>query len=89
MGVLVAAAAAADPTVADRIEMLDWSDPERAVQLIGALTLAERQMPDPQTLEILGMVYADVHRDADVEATLARLRLAAERGEKSAFVAEH
>jgi diguanylate cyclase (GGDEF)-like protein len=90
----VAAAFGADtyatPTLSDRIEMVDWSDPERAVQVIdAALTPAERRDIDPQALEVRGMVYADVHRDADVDTTLAVLKAAADAGNSSARNAEH
>jgi diguanylate cyclase (GGDEF)-like protein len=92
MGIAMASGAAAsgEQSLGDRIEMVDWSDPERAAQLIdAALTPVERRTADPQTLEVRGMVYADVHRDQDVDATLATLRSAAERGNKPAAVAEH
>ncbi len=85
----VVGGAVAGPTL-DRIEMLDWSDPERAEQLLGAaLPNAALQEPDIQLLEVRGMVFADVHRDADVDATLARLHGLAQRGRRSAIVAEH
>jgi diguanylate cyclase (GGDEF)-like protein len=89
---LVAAAAvtAAEQTLGDRIEMLDWSDPERAEQFIdGASTPAERRAPDVQILEVRGMVYADAHRDADLDATVASLEALAKGGDKSAIVALH
>jgi diguanylate cyclase (GGDEF)-like protein len=88
-GAIVASAAAEQP-LADRIEMVDWSDPERAAQLLdSALIPAEKRVSDPQMLEVRGMVYADVHRDEDVEATLVALRAGAARGDKSAADAEH
>lgn len=90
MGLLAAAAAGAEQTLGDRIEMLDWSDPERAEQFIDAApTPAERRAPEVQMLEVRGMVYADVHRDADVDATIARLQAIARQGDKSALLAEH
>src|ERR1700730_10886970 len=90
LAAVASAAAAAEPTFADRVEMLDWSDPERAAQLIDAVPApAERHAPEVQMLEIRGMVYADVHRDLDVDATIARLQMIAQQGDKSAILAEH
>jgi diguanylate cyclase (GGDEF)-like protein len=84
------AAASVDQSFADRVEMVDWSDPERAAQLIDAVpTPAERRSPEIQMLEVRGMVLSDVHRDLDVDATIARLQLLAHQGDKSAAVAEH
>lgn len=91
VGSIAAAAAAAstEATFSDRIEMLDWSDPERAEILINAApALADMHAPAAQTLEVRGMVYADVHRDSDVDATLARLHAMAEQGDKEAGPAE-
>src|SRR5271165_415334 len=85
-----AACAAAEQTLADRIEMLDWSDPERADRLFDVQPVStEKGAPEVQMLEIGGMVYADVHRDSDVDATLARLQTIAQGGDKSAVLAEH
>jgi diguanylate cyclase (GGDEF)-like protein len=81
--------AAADQTPIDRIEMLDWSDPDRAQSLIDAESLPSSAAPDVQMLEVRGMVYADVHRDSDVDATIARLQAIAQHGDKSATLAEH
>jgi len=84
------AAVAFDQTFADRVEMVDWSDPERAAQLIDAApTPAERRAPEVQMLEVRGMVLSDVHRDLDVDATIARLQLLVHQGDKSAAAAEH
>jgi diguanylate cyclase (GGDEF)-like protein len=83
------AGAAADRTFGDRIEMLDWSDPERALQLIDSPSAALERSPEVQDLEIRGMVYADVHRDADVDATLAQLHALASQGDAAATLAEH
>lgn len=94
LGWVVAAAAgvAAPPTertLADRIEMLDWSDPERAAQVLDALTTpAEARAPAVDMLEVRGMVFTDVNRDADVEATIARLQALSGQGVKSAIAAE-
>ena len=85
-----AGAAAAEQTLVDRIEMLDWSDPERAERLFDAQPVStERGAPEVQMLEVGGMVYSDVHRDADVDATIARLQSIAQGGDKSAVLAEH
>lgn len=91
LGFAAAAAAgalAAEQNLRDRIEMLDWSDPERAEQLIKTAA-ADKGEPEVQLLEVCGMVYADTHRDADVDATIARLQAMAGRGVKSAILAEH
>src|SRR6202166_506123 len=83
-------AASLEQSFADRIEMVDWSDPERAAQLIDAApTPAERRAPEVQMLEVRAMVLSDVHRDLDVDATIARLQILAHQGDKSAAVAEH
>jgi hypothetical protein len=80
---------AADQSFADRIEMLDWSDPQRAAKMIEGPALGKVRDSDVQFLEVRGMVYADVRREADVDATLARLKSLAEDGDQSASVAEH
>jgi diguanylate cyclase (GGDEF)-like protein len=80
---------AADQSFADRIEMLDWSDPPRAAKMIEGPALGKVRDADVQFLEVRGMVYADAHRDVDVEGTLARLKSLAEDGDQSATVAEH
>jgi diguanylate cyclase (GGDEF)-like protein len=85
-----AAASASEQTLVDRIEMLDWSDPDRAEKLVDAQPVsAERGASEVQMLEVGGMVYADVHRDSDVDATIARLQAIAQSGDKSAILAEH
>jgi diguanylate cyclase (GGDEF)-like protein len=84
------AAAVVEQSFADRLEMVEWSDPERAAQLIDAVpTPAERRAPEVQMLEVRGMVLSDVHRDLDVDATIAKLHLLAHQGDKSAVAAEH
>jgi diguanylate cyclase (GGDEF)-like protein len=89
-GAAAAMSAAAEQTFSDRIEMLDWSDPERAVLLIDAPPPAgEERAPEIQELEVRGMVYADVHRDADVDATVARLQALVSQGDKAAVVGAH
>ncbi len=91
MGLTAAAAvAAAEQTLADRIEMLDWSDPERAEQLIYAVTAPSEKLPsEVQMLEVRGMVYVDAHQSSDVDATLVRLQAIARHGDQSAILAEH
>jgi diguanylate cyclase (GGDEF)-like protein len=80
---------ATDQSFADRIEMLDWSDPQRAAKMIDGPALGELRDSDVQFLEVRGMVYADVRREAEVDGTLARLNSLAEDGNRSATVAEH
>src|SRR5271167_1584969 len=92
LGLIAAAASAAgaEQSLVDRIEMLDWSDPERAERLFDSQPVSTtRGAPEVQMLEVGGMVYADVHRDSDVDATLARLLAIAQGGDKSAILAEH
>ncbi len=85
-----AAHAAAGQTFADRVELLEWADPERAAELVDAVpTPAEARVPEDQMLEIRGMVYTDLHRDQDVDATIARLDAMARQGDRKAVVAEH
>ena len=71
---------APDTVLVDRLEMLDWTDPERAAQWVDRLAPDERRSPDVGLLEVRGMVYADMHRDADVDAVVARLQAAAAAG---------
>jgi diguanylate cyclase (GGDEF)-like protein len=78
--------AAAQSTYADQLEMLEWSDPERAAQMIDA---APPLSPDSDTteiemLEIRGMIYADSTRDKDVQAVVQRLDAIARAGDVSA-----
>jgi diguanylate cyclase (GGDEF)-like protein len=80
---------AADQSFADRIEMLDWSDPQRAAKMIEGPALGKVRDSDVQFLEVRGMVYADVRREAEVDATLARLKSLAEDGDQTASVAQH
>jgi diguanylate cyclase (GGDEF)-like protein len=89
-GAAGAAPVAVEQNFADRVEMVDWSDPERAAQLIDAApTPDERRTPGIQMLEVRGMVLSNVHRDLDVDATIARLQMLALQGDKSAAAAEH
>jgi diguanylate cyclase (GGDEF)-like protein len=85
-----AAVSAAEQTFADRIEMLDWADPERAELLTDSVpTPAELRAPEVQLLEVRGMVYTDVHRDSDVDAVISRLETLGRHGDKSAVVGAH
>ena len=82
--------AAAERTLSDRIEMLDWSDPEQAAYLVAAAPMTGGDgTPDLQMLEVRGMVAADVNRNADVDATLADLAVLARRGIAGASAASH
>ncbi len=80
---------AAEQTFADRIEMLDWSDPDRAVKIIDAPSLAKGRASEVQFMEVQGMVYVDVGRQADVDAIIGRLKAMAEDGDQSAVLAQH
>jgi diguanylate cyclase (GGDEF)-like protein len=78
--------AVAQSTYADQLEMLEWSDPERAAQMIDA---APPLSPDSdateiEMLEIRGMIYADSTRDKDVQAVVQRLDAIARAGDVSA-----
>jgi diguanylate cyclase (GGDEF)-like protein len=91
MGLLAwgAGAFAAEQSFNDRLEMLDWSDPERAARVIDDPSLAKGRASEIQFLEIRGMVLVDVRRDADADATTARLKEMTDVGDQSAAVAEH
>jgi diguanylate cyclase (GGDEF)-like protein len=80
---------AADQSFGDRIEMLDWSDPQRAEKMIDAPALGKGRDADVQFLEVRGMVFADVQRDADVDSTIARLQSMADDSDQSAVLAQH
>src|ERR1700736_5400089 len=71
----LASGAAAESPVADQLEMLEWSDPERAVQILSAAPplSADSSASEIEMLEIRGMIYADNTRDDDVAAVLQRL----------------
>ena len=94
LGVIVLTArhahAAPERSLSDRIEMLDWSDPDQAARLVDAAPTVDRSGgPDLQMLEVRGMVYADVNRDSDVDATLAEAAALIRRGVPGASVAAH
>src|SRR5271156_6749675 len=80
-----AAAASLSSSFADQLEMLEWSDPERAIQIIDA---APPVSADPASgidmLEIRGMIYADSSRDDDVHAVERQLEGIADAGDDSA-----
>jgi diguanylate cyclase (GGDEF)-like protein len=84
-----ASAAAAEPSFSDRVEMLDWSDPERAEKIIDSPSLAKGRSSEVQFLEVQAMVYVDTRRDAEVEAILGRLKAMADDGDQSAVLAGH
>jgi diguanylate cyclase (GGDEF)-like protein len=71
----LASGAAAESTFADQLEMLEWSDPERAAQIVDAAPplSADSGASEIEMLEIRGMIFADATRDADVEAVVQRL----------------
>ena len=87
----VASGAAAESTFADQLEMLEWSDPERAAQIVDAAPplAADSSASEIEMLEIRGMVYADSARDADVDAVVQRLDEIARAGDATAVRAQH
>src|SRR5258708_2815767 len=87
----VASGAAAESTFADQLEMLEWSDPERAAQIVDAAPplAADSSASEIEMLEIRGMVYADSARDADVDAVVQRLDEIAGAGDATAVRARH
>jgi diguanylate cyclase (GGDEF)-like protein len=82
----VASAAAAGSTFADQLEMLEWSDPERAAQIVDAAPApsADSSASEIEMLEIRGMIYADNTRDDDVDAVVQRLDAKARAGNEAA-----
>jgi len=82
---LVSGAAAAS-TFADQLEMLEWSDPERAAQIIDAAAPLPADLPSSEIemLEIRAMVYADSSRDDDVNTLVQRLDAIARAGDEAA-----
>ena len=90
LGCAAAAGASPQQTLVDRIEMLDWSDPERAAELVDTPSApAESRASEVQLLEVRGMVYVDVRRDADADATITHLETIAQDGDESAVLAVH
>src|ERR1700692_3419676 len=82
----IASAAAAASTFADQLEMLEWSDPERAAQIADAAPplSADSSTSEIEMLEIRGMIYADGTRDEAVDAVVQRLDAIAREGDKAA-----
>src|ERR1700730_6793851 len=82
----VASGAAAASTFADQLEMLEWSDPERAAQIVDAAPplSADSSASELEMLEIRGMIYADNTRDDDVDAVVQRLDAIAREGVEAA-----
>jgi diguanylate cyclase (GGDEF)-like protein len=82
-----ASGAAAESTFADQLEMLEWSDPERAAQIIDAAPplAANSSASEIEMLEIRAMIYADSNRDEDVNAIEQRLNVIAAAGDASAL----
>ncbi len=75
---------------ASRVEILEWSSPERALQLLDSEPLAaQSQAAEIPLLEVRGMVYADLERTAAVLATGARLAELGSAGNPAAIAAEH
>src|ERR1700690_624764 len=72
---------------ADQLEMLEWSDPERAVQIVDAAPPlpADSTASEIEMLEIRAMVYANSSRDEDVNAIERRLDVVASTGDASAL----
>jgi diguanylate cyclase (GGDEF)-like protein len=76
-------AAAGNPT--DQLEMLEWSDPERAAQMIDTAPPSTADAAaEVDMLEIRGMIYADNTRDEDVYAVERRLEAIAGAGNVAA-----
>ena len=83
-------AASAPQSVSDRIETLDWSDPERALRAVETLGPSNEGAEfDIPMLEIQGVVYADMHRQSNLDETIARLHAIGAQGNKAAALAEH
>jgi diguanylate cyclase (GGDEF)-like protein len=82
----LASGAAAESTFADQLEMLEWSDPERAAQILDAAPAlaADSSTSEVEMLAIRGMIYADNTRDDDVDAVMQRLDAIAREGVKAA-----
>src|ERR1700736_3687076 len=70
---------------ANQLEMLEWSDPERAAQIVDATPPAPNSVASEiEMLQIRGMIYADGTRDEDVYAVERRLEAIAGTGDESA-----
>jgi diguanylate cyclase (GGDEF)-like protein len=79
--------AAAASTFADHLEMLEWSDPERAAQILDTAPPlpADSSASEIDMLEIRGMIYADNTRDDDIDAVVQRLDAIARGGDQAAI----
>ena len=82
-----ASGVAAAATFADQLEMLEWSDPERAAQIIDAAPPLSSNSTDSEIemLEIRAMVLADSNRDENVNSIEQRLDAIASAGDESAL----
>jgi len=82
----LASGAAAGSTFADQLEMLEWSDPDRAAQMIDAASPLPAEPPasEIEMLEIRAMVYADSSREDDVNTLVQRLDAIARAGDEAA-----
>jgi diguanylate cyclase (GGDEF)-like protein len=82
----LASGAAAGSTFADQLEMLEWSDPERAAQIIDAASPLPAALSgsEIEMIEIRAMVYADSSRDDDVNTLVQRLDAIARAGDEAA-----
>jgi diguanylate cyclase (GGDEF)-like protein len=82
-----ASAAAAESTFINQLEMLEWSDPERAAQIIDAAPPlpADSGASEIDMLEIRAMIFADGSRDEDVAAIEQRLDVIASAGDTAAL----
>jgi diguanylate cyclase (GGDEF)-like protein len=77
-------------SIADRIEILDWSDPARALRAIETMPSAnEAAAIDIPLFEIQGMTYADMHQQSKVDEVIGRLLSLDTQGNRSAAVAVH
>jgi diguanylate cyclase (GGDEF)-like protein len=83
--------AVAQSTSADELEMLEWSDPERAAQVVDGASSpsADSTASEIEMLEIRGMVYANSTRDDDVNTLVKRLDSITGAGEEAAARAAH
>jgi diguanylate cyclase (GGDEF)-like protein len=85
LSAFMSVAAAASSSFADQLEMLEWSDPERAIQMVDAAPpVSADSASEIDMLEIRAMIYADSSRDDDVHAVERRLEGIADAGDDSA-----
>jgi len=82
---------AAESTFSNQLEMLEWSDPERAGQMMDAAPPLAASSDDSEIdmLEIRGMIFADIGRDEDVDKIVRRLDVIAVAGDATATRAGH